>query len=197
LIAPLIATQLQIRAWAQGGGQTISQDYEEGFKVAPIPIVQPVTEEGAGLAAIYRYHLHRQSQSPSSYAGVGGFITSNRSWGAGAAQVFYLDQDHVRARFAASYADVRYNFYGIGTESGEAGGNAGISVLMEQKGVGGLAEVLYRFYGQWYGGAAYRIMGEKSNFRPNPQFDASVIAPSELNLRVASLGPRILRDARR
>jgi hypothetical protein len=99
---------------------------DEGFAVSPIPMIQPVTQEGAGLAVLYRYHLSQQNKtSSSSSTGIGGFITGNRSWGAGIAQKFYMDEDRWRARVAGTYADVRYNFYGIGTEAGEAGGDAG------------------------------------------------------------------------
>src|SRR5436190_14436469 len=174
-------------------GQSIQGDQEEGFAVAPIPIVQPVTEEGAGLALVYRYHLNSNNKtSSSSSTRFGGFITGNGSWGVGAAQVFYFGEDRWRARIAGSYADVRYNFYGIGT----AAGDAGESVLMKQKGVGALGELLYRFHGLWYGGPMYRFLNVKSTFRPNPQFDASVIPPDQLNVRTAGVGPRITRDSR-
>src|SRR5436190_10393967 len=115
----LICVCVLIKSFAQG--QTIPKDQEEGFTVAPIPIVQPVTEEGAGLALVYRYHLNGPNKtSSSSSTALGGFVTGNRSWGAGIAQRFYFKEDRWRARLVGSYADVRYNFYGIGTEAGDA-----------------------------------------------------------------------------
>src|SRR5436309_726844 len=91
------------------------KDQEEGFTVSPIPIIQPVTEEGAGLALVYRYHLdaHNKNSSSSSTA-FGGFVTGNRSWGTGVSQKFYFKEDHWRARLGGSYVDIRYNYYGIG-----------------------------------------------------------------------------------
>src|SRR6516164_2028227 len=60
---------------------TPPKDQDEGFSVAPIPIIQPVTEEGAGLALVYKYQLHPQNRtSSSSSSAIGGFITGNRSW---------------------------------------------------------------------------------------------------------------------
>src|SRR5215831_8152001 len=59
------------------------RDLEEGFAVSPIPIVKAVTEEGAGVAVEYKYRLDPNSTlSSSSATAAGGFITSNRSWGA-------------------------------------------------------------------------------------------------------------------
>jgi outer membrane protein assembly factor BamA len=181
-------------AQAQGGPP---RDLEEGFTVKPIPIIQPVTEEGAGLALVYRYHFSSQhKKSSSSSTALGGFVTGNRSWGAGVSQKLYFKDDRWRARMAGSYADIRYNYYGIGTAAGEAGGFPGISVLLEQRGPGALGELLYRFHELWYGGAQYRFVKVKSSYRPNPQFNASVIPPSQLDLSLGSFGPRISRDSR-
>jgi hypothetical protein len=48
-----------------------------------------VTEEGGGLAVEYKYRLNPKSVlSSSSSTAVGGFITTNRSWGAGLYQSF-------------------------------------------------------------------------------------------------------------
>src|ERR1043165_6602358 len=41
-------------AAAQGQGGP-PKDQGVGFTVSPIPIIRPVTEEGAGLALVYRY----------------------------------------------------------------------------------------------------------------------------------------------
>jgi outer membrane protein assembly factor BamA len=179
-------------AAAQGQGGP-PKDQGVGFTVSPIPIIRPVTEEGAGLALVYRYRLdaHNKNSSSSSTA-FGGFVTGNRSWGTGVSQKFYFKEDGWRARLGGSYVDIRYNYYGIGT----AAGDAGVSVLLEQNGPGALGELLYRFNGLWYGGALYRFVKVKSSFRKNPQFDASVIPPSELDLRIGSLGPRVTRDSR-
>ena len=169
------------------------KDQEEGFTISPIPMIQPVTQTGGGLALAYRYHLNPQNKtSSSSSTAFGGFVTGNRSWGVGVFQKFYFKQDRWRARVAGSYADVRYNYFGIGTDAGDAG----VSVLMKQKGFGTLGEMLYRFNGLWYGGAQYRFLETESSFRPNPQFNTSTITPAQLDLRTATLGPRVTRDSR-
>src|SRR5690242_13635528 len=89
-------------------GPTVSPtDQEEGFAVTPIPMIQPVTQEGLGLALAYRYHLDAQNKSSSSSStAAGGFVTGNRSWGAGLAQRFYFKEDRWRARLMGTYADV-------------------------------------------------------------------------------------------
>ena len=171
-----------------------AQDQEEGFTVAPIPIMHPVTDEGAGLALVYRYHLSPQNKTSSSSASaIGGFVTTNRSWGVGIAQKFFWKEDQWRARMAASYADVRYNFYGIG----KAAGDAGVSDLTKQKGFGGLAELLYRVDGLWYAGGLYRLLDTDTTFVPNPELNlAEFVSPDEEDVRVALLGPRVTRDSR-
>src|SRR4029077_20163485 len=156
-----------------------------------------VTQEGGDIALIYRYHLKAQNKnSSSSSSAIGAFVTGNRSWAAGLGQKFFFKRDRWRVRLAATYADIRYNFYGIGTAAGMAGGRPGISVLMEQKGPGAMGELMYRFHRYWYGGAQYRFLDTTSSYRPNPQFDASVISPNQLDIRTASLGPRVTRDTR-
>jgi hypothetical protein len=180
--------------FAQQQHNTPPKDQDEGFSVVPIPIVQPVTQEGGGLALAYKYHTGTQNQknSSSSMTAVGGFLTSNRSWGVGIAQKLFFKEDAWRVRMAGSYADIRYNYYGIGTAAGESN----ISVLMQQKGFGVIGEAMYRFDGLWYGGALYRYINSDSSFRPNPQFNLAFINPRDLDLRTGALGPRVMRDSR-
>jgi outer membrane protein assembly factor BamA len=108
------------------------------------------------------------------------------------AQKFYLDEDRWKTRALATYLDVRYNFYGLGT----AAGDQGTSVLMEQRGYGAMGEVLYRFHELWYAGGQYRVLKLDSSFRPNPAFDTSVIDPNQLDTITAAVVPRFARDSR-
>jgi hypothetical protein len=172
------------------------RDLEEGFAVSPIPIVKSLSEEGAGVALEYKYRLDPKSVlSSSSATAAGGFITSNRSWGAGLYQTLFFHDDRWRVRFAGSYSEILYNYYGIGTEAGAAGGHAGISNLMFQRGIGTLAEGLFRFGEMWYGGAQYRFLRTKARFNANPEF-TQPINPDDLDTHVGLLGPRIIRDSR-
>jgi hypothetical protein len=167
---------------------------EEGWTATSIPTVAPVTQEGAGLALQYRYHLNSQNKKNTSSSGTafGGFVTTNRSWGIGGAQRFYFQEDRWRSLALATYMDVRYNFYGLGT----AAGDEGTSVLMRQKGFGGLGELMYGVHELWYAGAQYRALKVKSDFRDVPAFDSSTIDPDQLNVRIAGVGPRVIRDSR-
>jgi outer membrane protein assembly factor BamA len=173
------------------------RDLEEGFAVSPIPIVKAVTEEGAGVALEYKYRLDPNSTlSSSSATAVGGFITSNRSWGAGLYQTLFFHDDRWRMRFAGSYSEILYNYYGIGTAAGEAGGHAGISELTFQRGVGTLGDVLFRLGEMWYVGPQYRFIRTKARLHPNPQFDPAFADPVGQDTHVGMLGPRIMRDSR-
>jgi outer membrane protein assembly factor BamA len=172
------------------------RDLSEGFAVSPIPIVKAVTEQGGGIALEYKYRLDPKSTlSSSSSTAAGGFITSNRSWGAGLYQRFFLHDDRWRLRFAGSYSEILYNYYGIGTAAGAAGGHAGISELTFQRGVGSLGEILFRVGEMWYLGPQYRFLEQKARLRNNPEFTQTV-NPVDLDTHVGMLGPRILRDSR-
>jgi hypothetical protein len=203
LMAFLLTTAFQIAALAQTTSTSAHnqggppRDLEEGATVSPIPIVKSVTEEGAGLAFEYKYRLNNKSVlSSSSSTAAGGFLTTNRSWGAGLYQRLNFNDDRWRVRFAGSYSELLYNYYGIGTAAGEAGGHAGISQETFQRGVGSLGEVLFRLGEMWYLGPQYRFVRTKARFHPNPQFDPAFANPTGQDTHVGLLGPRFLRDSR-
>jgi hypothetical protein len=95
---------------------------------APIPFKN--TQLGWGLAvmagAIHRFDPDT-TLKPSTGA-VTGFYTENKSWGVMALEMARLAHDTWRVRGLASHVDVRYDFYGVGEDAG----NAGKSVAIEQ-----------------------------------------------------------------
>jgi len=128
LLAVFLCTDLQPSVLAQAHSASTQtpggppRDQDEGFTVTSIPIVGPlqqaVTQEGTGLALAERYHLGSGNKnSSSSSTAIGGFVTTNQSWGVGIGQRLYLRDDRWRVRLIGSYGDVRYNYYGIGTEN--------------------------------------------------------------------------------
>ena len=203
LVVFLFTMGFQIAALAQTTSSSSQnpggppRDLDEGPTISPIPIVKPVTETGAGIALEYKYRLDPNSTlSSSSSTAAGGFITSNRSWGAGLNQKLFFHDDRWRLRFAGSYSELLYNYYGIGTAAGEAGGHAGISELTFQRAIGALGEVLFRVGEMWYIGPQYRFIRTKARLHPNPQFDPAFANPVGQDTHVGMLGPRILRDSR-
>jgi len=94
--------------------------------VAPVPFKH--TQLGWGLAlmlgVIHRFDADTTIK-PSTGA-VGGFYSENGSWGVMAVEMARLDRDAWRLRAMASHVDVRYDFYGIGDDAGNAGHAIGV-----------------------------------------------------------------------
>jgi hypothetical protein len=97
--------------------------------VAPIPFKN--SQIGWGLVlmvgAIHRFDADT-TLKPSTGA-IGGFYTENKSWGLMAMEMARLSGDSWRLRGFFSHMDVRYDFFGIGEDAGDAG----VSVPVGQK----------------------------------------------------------------
>jgi Omp85 superfamily domain len=168
------------------------------FVVVPIPIVNPTLENGLGIAAGHLYHLYKNDRvSSASLGGLAVFRTSNGSWGAGVLSKTYHKEDRFRVLLGAGYVDVNYNLYGIGN----AAGNTGLSIPINQTGFGMVSEVLVRVHNKLYAGLRYHFVKTKVSLDPNqllpPDREPDLMIPKiELNLRTAALGPHIQRDSR-
>lgn len=104
-----------------------------GSKVTPLvaPIPFKNSQIGWGLmlmvGAIHRFDADT-TLKPSTGM-IGGFYTENKSWGLMALEMARLARDTWRLRGVVSLMDVRYDFFGIGEDAGDAG----ISVPLEQR----------------------------------------------------------------
>jgi len=104
-----------------------------GSKVTPLvaPIPFKNSQIGWGLVlmvgAIHRFDADT-TVKPSTGA-IGGFYTENKSWGLMALEMARLGRDTWRLRGALSLMDLRYDFFGIGEDAGDAG----ISVPLGQR----------------------------------------------------------------
>jgi hypothetical protein len=97
--------------------------------VAPVPFKN--TQLGWGLAlmlgAIHRFDPDT-TLKPSTGA-LAGFYTENHSWGLMAMEMARLHHDDWRVRGILGHMSLRYDFYGIG----EAAGEAGLSIPLQQE----------------------------------------------------------------
>jgi|GEM_PF-524557 len=170
------------------------------FVVAPIPIVNPTLENGLGLAVGYLYRLDKNDKdSPPSLTGVGVFRTSNGSHGWAVLQKLNLKNDRYRITVAAGKINIHYNFFGIGSDAG----NAGISIPIDQSGYGAMFDALFHIGGRWYLGPRYHFIRStvgldpinirNSNLPPNP--NRPTISDIELNLKSAAIGPHLQYDS--
>jgi hypothetical protein len=139
--------------------------------IAPIPFKN--TQIGWGLmmmvGAIHRFDPDT-TVKPSTGM-LGGFYTENQSWGLMAMEMARLSHDTWRLRGVISHMDVRYDFYGIGQEAGEAG----LSIPLEQTMNFGVASALRRVAPGYYVGAGLMGMQAKVDVRAGGA-DASDVA---------------------
>ena len=115
----------------------------------PIPFSNPAIGTGLALVGAYMYRLNPEdTETPSSFTGVGGFYSDNDSWGAGIAQRFYLKEDRMRLLLGALTTKINYDFFGIGNDAGEEGR----SVPLTQEADGVSATFEYRVAGDMFVG---------------------------------------------
>lgn len=141
-----------------GKGQSLDFFNDPDFLVVPIPMSNPTLGSGGALAAAVLFKA--DDKSSSSFIGAAGFGTSNGSWGGGAAANLNFGEDLYRAKLSAGYANVLYNFYGIGS----AAADAGRFVSLTQSGY--LVQALFqvRVAPHFYLGGQSRTMNIKTAF---------------------------------
>jgi outer membrane protein assembly factor BamA len=150
--------------------------------IAPIPISNPTIGSGLAVAAMYMYSLDPQSRS--SISGVGGGYTDSDSWAAGLMQRLSLDGDRYRINAVAAYAQINYDFFGIGSDAG----SDGRSIPLHQHGYTLIPEISVRVLGNFYLGTRLRYfkvsteLGALSEFVEAPDGDTLDVTSSGLGL---------------
>jgi len=81
------------------------------FLVVPMPVSSPATGPGGALVGAMFFKL---DDSKPSTVGLGAFYLSNGSWGGGLLGNFAFDQDRYLAKGMLGYADINYDFFGVG-----------------------------------------------------------------------------------
>ena len=87
------------------------------FVAVPLPMSNPTL--GTGMAAGLMVLYPQQGEAPASNTIVGGFYTSSDSWAIGVTQKNYLREDRLRLGATAAYAELNFDFWGIGTDAGD------------------------------------------------------------------------------
>jgi hypothetical protein len=117
--------------------------------VAPIPTLNP--SQGFGLQVIGQYVFKSPQQAPdtpASIVAVGGFYTEEKSWGLFGGYLGHWQDDKWRPMAGGGYADVNYDFYGVGNSQADRD----LSVRIEQQATFGLAQLLRRIVPGLYAG---------------------------------------------
>src|ERR1700743_2616328 len=128
----------------------------KSFLVVPMPLSNPTTGSGGALVGAMFFQADKESKP--SVIGLGGFYTSNGSWGGGALAQFAFDSDRYLAKAMVGYADVNYAFYGIGSAG------AGKAVSRGQNGYGLKGQFQARVAPNFYVGGGLRYLDLNTTF---------------------------------
>lgn len=163
------------------------------FVIAPFPISNPVFGSGLVVVGGYLFKLSKNDTvSPTSMVGGGSFYTSNGSWLWAVGSKLYLKQDHFRVTWAYGKAQLHYDLYGIGN----AAGDLGRSVPVNQGGKALLVEPLIRIRGKLFLGPRYQWRDLDAQLKGGTLPPGININPIELKSTTSALGFHLQHDLR-
>lgn len=122
--------------------------------VAPIPFHNSQLGWGGVLMLGLIHRFDADTTVKPSTGAVMGLASENGSWGVMGLEVARFQRDAWRARAMGGYMNLRYDFYGIGIDAGEAG----VSVPLNQTITVAAGAVLRRVRGSLYLGASFMWM---------------------------------------
>ena len=172
--------------------KTAKADDGSEWVIAPIPTLSP--SQGFGVQVIGQYIFKDPKQAPdtpSSIIAVGGFYTAEKSWGAFGGYLGHWQDDKWRPMFGGGYADLHYDFYGIGNIQAEHD----LSIPVAQKATFGLVQLTRRIVSGLYAGLRVTASQTDINFDTSglPSF---VPPPDVINIQTASVGLIVQWDTR-
>lgn len=182
---------LQIAAFAMaacGGAhaqeqETASKSRGPSFVAMPVPVSNPALGNGLALTAIA---LYSPGHSPQPWiTGAGGLYTDSNSWAAAVFQRAHLAGDKVRVTAGVGVGDFKLDFYGIGSGAGARDR----SIPIDQRGGGGLAQVLFKVAPNLYAGPVYRGIRTRTSLNLSEiPFPDMQIPDAELRSESSGLG---------
>lgn len=191
LFCGILAAATPSTLWAQdveSSAATLRTPVEQvahrkaSFVAMPIPVANPAIGNGLGLAAMAIYQPGNSARPWTS--GVGGLYTDTKSWGVAAFQKAYLGGDKYRVSAGVGTGVFNVDFYGIGSDAGAQGR----SISLEQKSVGGLAEVLLRLHDHVHAGLRYRYIKMDTTVDTSSLLPQHQIPDIQLESQVSQLG---------
>ncbi len=120
--------------------------------VAPIPTLNP--SQGFGVQVIGQYIFKDPKaapETPSSIVAVGGFYTEEKSWGGFGGYLGHWQDDKWRPLAGGGYADLHYDFYGIGNNQA----NQDRFLPIDQKATFGIVQMMRRIVPGLYAGLRF------------------------------------------
>ena len=150
---------------------------------------------GSGLVLVggYLFPLSKSDTvSPTSMIGGGSFYTSNGSWLWAVGSKLYFKQDRVRLTWAYGKAQLKYDLYGIGN----AAGDQGLSIPVNQGGKALFVEPLIRIKGKLFFGPRYQWRDLDAQLKGGTLPPEININPVELKSKTSALGFHLQHDRR-
>ena len=89
--------------------------------VAPLPFRNSQIGWGLALMVGLIHRFDADTTIKPSTGAITGLVSENGSWGVLGLEIARFGRDAWRARGVAGYMDLRYDFYGVGIDAGEAG----------------------------------------------------------------------------
>lgn len=178
---------------AQAEEPRSAADKEGGvsFVAMPVPVSNPALGNGLALTTIA---LYSPGRSPQPWiTGAGGLYTDSDSWAAGVFQRAHLAGDKVRVTAGLGIGDFKLDFYGIGSGAGARDR----SIPIDQRGGGGLAQVLFKVAPNLYVGPVYRGLRTRTSLNLSElPFPDLQIPEVELRSESSALGLAAEYDTR-
>lgn len=159
--------------------------------IVPIPLSNPALGTGLTVAAVLFYNPNHAPQPWIS--GIGGTATSTGTKAVGAFHSMSLGHDRFRFLLLGGYGDAKLKFYGVGN----AAGNRGVHIDLEDKAIIGLAQAQARVAKYFYGGVRVQYLDMDSSAEiPHPNYPDLALPPLELKSTLATIGPSLTYDSR-
>ncbi len=172
-----------------------SQAIKNEWLIAPLPSYNPSLGWilGIPVSRIYR-PSGGDAKSRPWMTGIGGFYTSNESWGAGAFHRMNLMNDRWRIMGSVFGADINYDYYGIGRDANDQRRR----LPLNQEFTSSLAEALYEMLPNFYAGLRVNKTDTVARVSQLPDgFPADRLPPGlGLDLSLQTLAPRLQFDTR-
>src|SRR6056297_54615 len=162
------------------------------FVVAPLPSRSPVLGWTLSVPALVFYRPGDSAPEDTAWiTGVSGFYAENDSWSAGAFHRMSLRQDRWRIMAAAAYADVNYDYFGIGEDADR-------SISLNQPLAFVMVEALAQVYPNLFVGlrGTYSQTEVKLNIPPDALPPGLEPPDIGLDFDLTTLSPRLVYDTR-
>ncbi len=185
--APGIGPELEpAEGTARNTGRTVTP------LLAPIPFKNTQVGWGLMLTAGLIHRFDADTSVKPSTGIAGGFYTENGSWGVMAAENALLAHDRWRLRLMLGHMEVRYDYFGIGEDAGEAGR----SVAVQQNVNVGAAVALRRVAKGVYLGGSALVMGSSIALRDTSGMGLPPLAADTAHLTLFAPGLQAELDTR-